>query len=120
MAARARDLLLTWGRFSPQYLARARFDEARSAAEVGWGLARLVCLAVGTPTAAVAFYLVPLPGPDSEGMWPLLSYTMWAGSAALAPQPTNEAEPLVGPAGHAQAEVPRPAATPAESPAPGD
>ena len=45
MAARARDLLLTWGRFSPQYLARAYFDEARTAAEVGWGLARLACLA---------------------------------------------------------------------------
>ncbi len=79
MSSRARDLLLTWGRFSPQYLARARFDDARTATDVGWGLARLACRVVGAPAAAAAFYLVPLPGPDGGGLWPLLSYVLWVG-----------------------------------------
>ena len=73
MGLRTRNQLLSWGKFSTRFLARARFGEKRSWSEVLAGAARLVALGVAPPVLASVVYLLPLPGPDAGGVLPLAS-----------------------------------------------
>ena len=73
MAQRTRDMLLSWGKFSERYVKKARFGQRRSWGEMATWAGKVVVLWVVPPLLALPLYLVPLPGPDAEGLLPLVS-----------------------------------------------
>lgn len=77
MGRRAREVMLSWGRFSARYVECAEFNKPKSWPDLLRFAGHLLVLTVIPPVFASIIFLLPLPGPDTGGMQPLLSTCVW-------------------------------------------